>query len=92
VQANKISGIEFQNIVAAADVKRICFHGCRHTSATLLLMAGVPVKVVSERLGHAKSSTTMDIYSHVLPRWDAARRTNSARFCTGDSANFLLTE
>jgi len=36
-------------------------------TATQLLKAGVPVKVVSERLGHAKVSTTLDIYVHVLP-------------------------
>ena len=37
-----------------------------HTHATLLLMAGVPPKVVSERLGHATVSITLDLYSHVL--------------------------
>src|SRR5690606_28794722 len=39
----------------------------RHTCATLLLRAGVPVKVVSERLGHASIVLTSDTYSHVLP-------------------------
>ena len=32
-----------------------------------MLQAGVPVKVVSERLGHKKAQTTIDIYMHVLP-------------------------
>jgi hypothetical protein len=41
--------------------------GVRHTHATLALKAGVPVKVVSERLGHASTSFTMDTYAHVLP-------------------------
>jgi integrase len=38
--------------------------------------AGVPVKVVSERLGHASVAFTMDVYSHVLPgmQEDAAER------------------
>jgi integrase len=42
--------------------------------ATLALRAGVPVKVVSERLGHSSTSFTMDTYQHVLPgmREDAA--------------------
>jgi integrase len=31
----------------------------------------VPVKVVSERLGHAQISMTLDIYAHVLPAMDA---------------------
>lgn len=39
----------------------------RHTCATLLLMAGVPLKVVSERLGHSTIVLTADTYSHVLP-------------------------
>ncbi len=46
----------------------ISFHGLRHTLATELLMAGVPVRTVSEVLGHANSSVTLDIYGHVLPR------------------------
>ena len=37
----------------------------------MLLQAGVPVKVVSERLGHATISLTLDIYAHVLPAMDA---------------------
>lgn len=39
----------------------------RHSSATLLLAAGENVKVISERLGHASVTLTLDVYSHVLP-------------------------
>jgi integrase len=39
----------------------------RHTCATLLLLAKVPVHVVSERLGHKNVSMTLEIYAHVLP-------------------------
>ena len=46
---------------------RMVFHDLRHTHATQLLRAGVNVKVVSERLGHADVSTTLDRYAHVLP-------------------------
>ena len=46
------------------DVK---FHDLRHTHATLLLQQGVNIKVVAERLGHAKATMTMDVYSHVMP-------------------------
>ncbi|MFC5748916.1 tyrosine-type recombinase/integrase [Actinomadura rugatobispora] len=42
-------------------------HDLRHTHATLLLIKGTPVKVVSERLGHASATITMNIYAHVLP-------------------------
>ena len=38
-----------------------------HTDSTLMLCRGVHPKIVQERLGHASISTTMDIYSHVLP-------------------------
>jgi integrase len=43
------------------------FHDLRHTCATLLLMADVNVKVVSERLGHGGIEITLNTYSHVLP-------------------------
>jgi integrase len=39
----------------------------RHTHATLLLKAGVPIKVVSERLGHSTPAFTMATYQHILP-------------------------
>ncbi len=43
------------------------FCDLRHTHATLLLLAVVNPKIVSERLGHASVSLTLDTYSHVLP-------------------------
>jgi integrase len=57
----------FERIVKRADLPRIRFHDLRHTCATLLLLAEVNVKVVSERLGHASIQLTLDTYSHVLP-------------------------
>lgn len=53
-------------------VPRIAWHSLRHTHATQLLRAGVHAKVVSERLGHAGVSITLDLYSHVLPGMQAA--------------------
>jgi integrase len=46
-------------------------HDLRHSHASLLLAAGVPVKVVSERLGHATVTITMEIYQHVMPGMQA---------------------
>jgi integrase len=43
------------------------FHDLRHTAATLMLAAGVPLKVVSETLGHASIVVTADVYAHVTP-------------------------
>jgi integrase len=47
--------------------KKIRLYDLRHTCATLLLAAGENPKVVSERLGHASITLTLDVYSHVLP-------------------------
>lgn len=44
----------------------IPFHGLRHTSATLLISEHQNIKTVSNRLGHAQTSTTMNIYAHAL--------------------------
>lgn len=51
----------------AAGVPVIRFHDLRHTFATLALAAGVPVKVVSEMLGHKSVKLTLDVYAHTLP-------------------------
>lgn len=61
----------FEAITSAANLRRIKVHELRHTSATLMLLAGVPAKVVSERLGHASIGITLDTYSHVLPSMQA---------------------
>ena len=50
-----------------ADLTPIRFHDLRHTHASLALQAGVPAKIVSERLGHATVAFTLDVYSHVIP-------------------------
>ncbi len=42
-------------------------HDLRHTAASLMLGAGVPLKVVSEALGHSSIAITADVYSHVTP-------------------------
>lgn len=53
------------------EVPAIRLHDIRHTHATLMLSAGVPVKVVSERLGHASAMITLSIYAHVMPGMQA---------------------
>ena len=64
-------------------MKPIKFHGLRHTCATLLLQAGTPVHVVSERLGHAKVSMTLEVYAHVLPDMQREAAAGSARCSNG---------
>jgi integrase len=50
-----------------AALPPIRLHDLRHTHATLAHQAGVHPKVVSERLGHATVSITLDTYSHAIP-------------------------
>jgi integrase len=45
----------------------IRLYDLRHSCATILLQAGMNPKIVSERLGHASITLTLDTYSHVLP-------------------------
>ena len=56
---------------AAAGLPPIRLHDVRHSYATAALAAGIPAKVVSERLGHANIAITLDVYSHVIPGMDA---------------------
>jgi integrase len=57
----------FRKAVARAGAPKIRLHDLRHTWASLALTAGINPKVVSERLGHATVSFTLDTYSHVMP-------------------------
>jgi integrase len=65
----------FERIARRAQVRVVRLHDLRHTHGRLLIAAGVPVNVVSERLGHATPVFTIDTYQHVLPgmQADAAR-------------------
>ena len=58
----------FKRILKKAEIRTsIRLYDLRHTTATLLLQAGINPKIVSERLGHATIVLTLDTYSHVLP-------------------------
>ena len=65
----------FRRVVHNAGIPAIRFHDLRHTHGSLLIKDGIPVKVVSERLGHANIAYTMQTYQHLLPgmQADAAR-------------------
>jgi integrase len=56
-----------ESLKLAGLSKTVRFYDLRHTAATLLLQAGVNIKVVSERLGHASVTVTLEAYIHVLP-------------------------
>lgn len=61
----------WSRLMEKSEVRRIRLHDLRHTHASILLKAGVPVKVVSERLGHSSPAFTMTVYQHVLPGMQA---------------------
>lgn len=50
-----------------ANVKQIRIHDLRHSHATFLLSKGVPITVISKRLGHTDISMTLNVYSHLIP-------------------------
>jgi integrase len=66
ISPNTLSDV-FRRILSKAKIPFIRFHDLRHTHASLMLRQGVHPKVVSERLGHATVSITLDTYSHVTP-------------------------
>ena len=61
----------FDRLIQAAGVRRITFHGLRHTHISHQLMDGVHVKVVSERAGHANVSITLSVYAAFVPTLQA---------------------
>jgi integrase len=52
------------------------FHGIRHTHATILINQNTDIATISKRLGHAKISTTTDIYTHSLQKADRSASDN----------------
>ena len=58
---------QLRPLLKAAGLPALRLYDLRHTHATLLLAAGIHPKVAAERLGHANTRMTLDVYSHVLP-------------------------
>ena len=57
---------QFRDFLKSHGFRAIRFHDLRHTCASLMLKAGVPLKVVSSILGHSSITITADLYTHVL--------------------------
>ena len=71
VRYDNFRGRQWANMVKAAELPPGCtFHSLRHTHATQLLQAGINIKVISQRLGHASVAFTLRVYAHVLPEQD----------------------
>ena len=73
----------FGVIVKRAGLPTIRLHDVRHSYATAALAAGVPVKVLSQRIGHADVSVTLAVYAHVMPGDDEAAADLVAAAITG---------
>ena len=62
------------------DLPKVTLHSLRHSNATLMIAEGVDIRTVSNRLGHAQASTTLNIYAHALKSrdLDAAEKLDAA--------------
>lgn len=60
----------FRQFLEDKNLPHITFHGLRHTHATLLISQGLDVRTVSNRLGHAQTSTTLNFYAHAFAKMD----------------------
>ncbi|MCL1807501.1 MAG: site-specific integrase [Oscillospiraceae bacterium] len=76
----------YVHLLSKAGVRRYTIHALRHTFATRALEAGVPIKAISQILGHTGSVITMDTYSHVLPAFQAEAMTRIAHYIAGVSS------
>jgi integrase len=57
----------WRSLTASLSIRGVRFHDLRHSAASLMLAAGVPVQLVSARLGHASAGFTLTVYAHALP-------------------------
>lgn len=75
----------FQHVQAqlVPALPRIVLHEIRHSHATILLRSGVPVHVVSKRLGHRDVTITLNVYADVLPEDDDRAVATWTRALTG---------
>jgi len=78
INPESLSQLFDRTLKRTPSIPHIRFHDLRHTHASLLVITGVPIKVVSERLGHAHPAFTMHTYQHLLPGMSAAAATEFA--------------
>lgn len=67
-------------LLAELGLPRVTTHDCRHTAATMMFAAGVPMPVIAKILGHSTVRVTQDLYAHITPELeqDAADRLGKA--------------
>jgi IS30 family transposase len=57
----------FKDLLKQAGLPQVRFHDLSHSNPSIIINHGVPVIIVSRRLGHARTSITMDVFGHLLP-------------------------
>ena len=57
-------------VLKEAELPNYTLHSLRHSNVTIQLMAGVPITIVANRVGHSRVSTTLDMYSHFIQSYD----------------------
>lgn len=73
----------FRKLAERAALPNIRLHDIRHSYATAALADGVPVKVVSQRIGHADVGVTLKVYAHVMPGDDISAAVRADRLLLG---------
>jgi integrase len=66
----ELASRRWERLRESAGAPKVRLHDLRHFVATELLTAGIDVRTVANRLGHARTSTTMDIYWAFVPARD----------------------
>ena len=67
IDPNNMVKQQFQPALVRAGLKRISFHGLRHTNVALRIQKGEHPKFIQEQIGHGSIQMTMDLYGHLFP-------------------------
>ena len=70
--------LAFARLAAQLAIAKIRLHDLRHFAATTMLLNGIDVRTAAGRLGHARASTTLDIYAHYTQPADERASTTLA--------------
>jgi len=70
----------FSDFIKRSGLPKVTVHSLRHTYASLMIFDGIPLVTVSHQLGHAQTSTTANIYAHVVASAEAMAAQTFDRF------------
>ena len=68
MNCNNLYNRVYLQAIEKAGIPRLTFHALRHTFASILIDQGENIKYIQSQLGHAKASTTLDIYGHLMKK------------------------